>query len=175
MAQLMPLPLSVSCFSKIQIIFTFLIPAHLGSPGKGPLNACVLALFGYDPKRNSDKIALSREGSGLVSDIHTKTTLRTTCVGKRCIYAFSDNKQTKCRCLLAWLLFSSSFMPQYYALLIFCNSTHSCKHLLSFLSIRHFLTFSALLSHQCIFNLKLLKSTVSWSENSSVGHLRTHR
>ena len=34
MAQLMLLPLSVSCFSKIQIGFTFLVPAHLGSPGK---------------------------------------------------------------------------------------------------------------------------------------------
>jgi len=30
----MPLPLTVSCFSKIQIGFTFLVPAHLGSPGK---------------------------------------------------------------------------------------------------------------------------------------------
>ena len=34
MAQLMPLPLTVSCFTKIQIGFTFLVPAHLGSPGK---------------------------------------------------------------------------------------------------------------------------------------------
>jgi len=34
MAQLMPLPLNVSCFSKIQIGFTFLVPAHMGSPGK---------------------------------------------------------------------------------------------------------------------------------------------
>jgi len=33
-AQLMPLPLTVSCSSKIQIGFTFLVPAHLGSPGK---------------------------------------------------------------------------------------------------------------------------------------------
>ena len=41
MAQLMPLPLTVSCFSKIQIGFSFLVPAHLGSPGKGPLNGCV--------------------------------------------------------------------------------------------------------------------------------------
>jgi len=41
MAQLMPLPLTVSCFSKIQIGFTFLVQAHLGSPGKGPLNGCV--------------------------------------------------------------------------------------------------------------------------------------
>jgi len=35
MAQLMPLPLTVSCFIKIQIGFTFLVPAHPGSPGKG--------------------------------------------------------------------------------------------------------------------------------------------
>ena len=41
MVQLMPLPPTVSCFSKIQIGFTFLVPAHLGSPGKGPLNMCV--------------------------------------------------------------------------------------------------------------------------------------
>ena len=34
MAQLMPLPLTVSCFSKIQIGFAFLVPAHPGSPGK---------------------------------------------------------------------------------------------------------------------------------------------
>ena len=34
MAQLMPLPLTISCFSKIQIGFTFLVPAHPGSPGK---------------------------------------------------------------------------------------------------------------------------------------------
>ena len=33
-AQLMPLPLTVSCFSKIQIGFTFLVPAHPGIPGQ---------------------------------------------------------------------------------------------------------------------------------------------
>ena len=32
MAQLMPLPLTVSSFSKIQIGFTFLVPAHPDSP-----------------------------------------------------------------------------------------------------------------------------------------------
>jgi len=41
MAQLMPLPLNVSCFSKIQIGFTFLVLVHPGSPGQGPLNGCV--------------------------------------------------------------------------------------------------------------------------------------
>ena len=33
-AQLMSLPLTVSCFSKILIGFTFLVSAHLGSPGQ---------------------------------------------------------------------------------------------------------------------------------------------
>ena len=41
MAQLIPLPLTVSCFSKIQIGFTFLVPAYPESPEKGPLNRCV--------------------------------------------------------------------------------------------------------------------------------------
>jgi len=34
MAQLMPLPLTVSCFRKIQIGFAFLVPAYPGCPGK---------------------------------------------------------------------------------------------------------------------------------------------
>ena len=42
MAQLMPLPLTVSCFSEIQIDLTFLLPAHPGSPGKRAVNwVCV--------------------------------------------------------------------------------------------------------------------------------------
>jgi len=41
MFQLMSLPLTVSCFSKILISFTFLVPAHPGNPGTGPLNTCV--------------------------------------------------------------------------------------------------------------------------------------
>jgi len=43
-AQLMPLPLTVSCFSTIQIGFTFLVPAHPDSPGKRAVKrvcACV--------------------------------------------------------------------------------------------------------------------------------------
>ena len=42
MAQLMLLPLTVSCFSKIQISFAFLIPAYPGSPGQtARKRACV--------------------------------------------------------------------------------------------------------------------------------------
>ena len=51
MAQLMPLPLSASCFSKIQIGFTFLVLAHPGSTGKRALKrvcvcVCVCLLTG---------------------------------------------------------------------------------------------------------------------------------
>ena len=48
MVQLMPLPLTVCCFSKIQIGFTFLVPAHLGSPGKRLVKrvcVCVCVFF----------------------------------------------------------------------------------------------------------------------------------
>ena len=45
MAQLMPLPLSVSCFSKIQIGFTFLVQTHPCSPGQSVVKrVCVMAL-----------------------------------------------------------------------------------------------------------------------------------
>jgi len=44
MAQLMPLPLTVSCFSKIQIGFTFLVQANPGSPGKRALKRVCVCL-----------------------------------------------------------------------------------------------------------------------------------
>jgi len=46
-AQLMPLPLTVSCFTKIHIGFTFLVPTQLGSPGKMAIKrVCVFCIFG---------------------------------------------------------------------------------------------------------------------------------
>ena len=48
MAQLMPLPLTISCFSKIQTGFTFVVPAHPGSPGQGAVKrVCVCVLYMY--------------------------------------------------------------------------------------------------------------------------------
>jgi len=41
----MPLPLVVSCFSKIQIGFTFLVPAHPGGPGQRAIKrVCVCVI-----------------------------------------------------------------------------------------------------------------------------------
>jgi len=51
MAHLMSLPLRVSCFSKIQIGFTFLVPAHLGSPGQRAVKwvcVCVCVCFSFN-------------------------------------------------------------------------------------------------------------------------------
>ena len=45
MAQLMPLPLAVSCFSKIQIGFAFLAQAHPGSPGKRAVKRVCVCVF----------------------------------------------------------------------------------------------------------------------------------
>ena len=46
MAQLMPLQLTVSCFSKIQFGFAFLVPAHPGSPGNVKrVCVCVVAIY----------------------------------------------------------------------------------------------------------------------------------
>jgi len=47
MAQLMPLPLTVSCFSKIQIGFAFLVPAHPGIPGKGAIKQVCVCVSGF--------------------------------------------------------------------------------------------------------------------------------
>jgi len=45
MAQLMPLPLTVSCFTRIQIGFTSLVPAHPGSPGQRAVKRVCVAVL----------------------------------------------------------------------------------------------------------------------------------
>ena len=73
MAQLVPLPLTVTCFSKIQIGFTFLVPAHLGSLGqRAPLNVCVcvcvcvylLILRSLRARRRQSMVGESTAGGG---------------------------------------------------------------------------------------------------------------
>jgi len=46
MAQLIPLPLTVSCFSKIQIGFTFLVSADPGSPGQKAVKRVCVCILG---------------------------------------------------------------------------------------------------------------------------------
>jgi len=67
-AQLMPLPLTVSCFSKIQIGFTFLVPAHPGSPGQRAVKrACVCVCV----------CLLRCKGKGSLTDLMPKSFLLT--------------------------------------------------------------------------------------------------
>jgi len=47
MAQLMPMPLTVSCFSKVQIGFTFLVLAHPGSPGQRAVKRVCVCVYIY--------------------------------------------------------------------------------------------------------------------------------
>jgi len=61
-AQLMPLPINVSFFSKIQIGFSFLVPAYLGSPGQRAVKrvcvcacVCVCVMSYNGQRRNSTK------------------------------------------------------------------------------------------------------------------------
>ena len=45
MAQLMPLPLTVSCFSKIQMVLPFWYRFTRVVPDKGPLNVCIIIII----------------------------------------------------------------------------------------------------------------------------------
>jgi len=61
MFQLMPLPLTVSCFSIIQIGFAFLVPAHLGGPGERAVKrVCVcVCVYTVQWQRNESTVSLS--------------------------------------------------------------------------------------------------------------------
>jgi len=59
-AQLMPLPLTVSCSSKIQIGFTFPVPTDLGSPGQRAVKrvcVCVCVCVTIYSSQNTHNIA----------------------------------------------------------------------------------------------------------------------
>jgi len=71
MAQLMPLPLTISCFSKIQIGFTFLVPAHLGSPGQRAVKRqCVCVVLACATGEGSAQQQTTEQGE--IEDMTTK-------------------------------------------------------------------------------------------------------
>ena len=66
MAQLMPLRLTVSCSSKIQIGFTFVVLAHLGSPGQRAVKwVCVCASKGDEFLWSGTHISVCLVGSAM--------------------------------------------------------------------------------------------------------------
>ena len=60
MAQLMPLPLTVSCFSKIQIGFAFLVLAHPGSPGQRAVKRVCVSMLHPDLGGSSYEFVIFR-------------------------------------------------------------------------------------------------------------------
>ena len=66
-AQQIPLPLTVSCFSKIQTGLSFLVPAHPGSPGQRAVKrvcvcvcVCVCVLTARRPCKAGRRCCMSR-------------------------------------------------------------------------------------------------------------------
>jgi len=55
MAQLMPLPVTVSCFSKIEIGFTFLVPAYPGSPGQSAIKRLCVCVSRHAKRQTHDE------------------------------------------------------------------------------------------------------------------------
>jgi len=67
MAQLVPLPLTVCCFSKIQIGFAFLVPAHPGSLGQRAVKRmCVCVVYFISPLGMADKYFTNSTGYGVI-------------------------------------------------------------------------------------------------------------
>ena len=86
MAQRISLPLTVSCFSKIQIGFTFLVRAHPGSPGQRAVKrvcvcVCASSLFVICPSvcpSQADVVVKRLEesvGFGMKASFHLSLTV----------------------------------------------------------------------------------------------------
>ena len=69
MAQLMPLPRTVSCSSKIQSGFTFLVPAHPGSPGRRAVKRVCMYVCVVKPLNCGEVLSSSARQIGY---IHTQ-------------------------------------------------------------------------------------------------------
>jgi len=85
MAKRIPLPLTVSCSSKIQIGFTFLVPAHPGSPGQRAVkrvcvcaDVCASEIIGAQ-QISAIMLVAWNSGRTSVSDWRTFPVLRSTC------------------------------------------------------------------------------------------------
>jgi len=87
MAQLMPLPLTVSCFSKIEIGFTFLVPAHPDSRGKMAVKRVCVCVVKKRKKEMACKNKVVGCWCGCLS-------------GARCRLAYGPADDTATHCLM---------------------------------------------------------------------------
>ena len=101
MAQLMlPLPLTVSCFSKIQIGFTFLVPAYLGSPGKrADKRVCVCVSH----SKFVDLLShVQPSSSGCTQRVQLTTRFTSRCWWRKMISGSSSSSSSSSSGLLMW-------------------------------------------------------------------------
>jgi len=89
MAQVMPLQLTVSCFTKIQIDFTFLVPAYLGSPGKRAVKRVCVCVYHFYADINMPRHQLNDESqaagtwlqwSTVIADSSLQSSNRRACI-----------------------------------------------------------------------------------------------
>ena len=102
-AQLMPLPLTVSCSSKIQIVFTFLVPAYPGSPGERAVKrVCVWFVFSASRcagERTVGVVGGDSPGVASVEQLSSRASLAAS-NSSRCVARSTSS--TYSRHLLSW-------------------------------------------------------------------------
>jgi len=107
MALLMPVPLTVSCFSKIQIGFTFLVPAHPGSQAKGAVKrvcyyyydvVCTTLRCGVTSVDADDLVTSLRRLLATPGDRHATELHRQFKVCSHCARTELDSSDVKCVC-----------------------------------------------------------------------------
>ena len=124
MAQLMPLPLIVSCFSKIQIGVAFLVPAHLCSPGKRAIKrVCVC------PWTEKLQDPIQRETAQTKGGIHstcTQTLLAINSYAALCNGVFRGFNKLRLQSLLKpnAQAVSKNKCPKEFGKLPHCYNTH---------------------------------------------------
>ena len=92
-AQLMPLPLTVSCSSKIQIGFTFLLPAHPGSPGQRAVKRLCVENSGAGPSVTVGHGLLRSAGSDVTVGVtHARCSTPSVNVILRLVTAGDDDE-----------------------------------------------------------------------------------
>ena len=145
MAQLMPLPLTVSCFSKIQIGFTFLVLVHTGSPGKRATKCVCVCNVSVNPTAADCKkmcicliSTLSLKKTGLTNIKHrnktdTSSVLRNSTPSSFGLDAGQRLPWSACRVATAWSAVSywNVAISQQYA-----NETHTTDNIMSRRSVK---------------------------------------
>jgi len=96
MAQLMPLPHTVSCVSKIQIGFTFLVPDHPGSPGKRAVKrVCVCVCVSALCTARWERFAVHQDGTHRTTRSRSDWSLRAAYCGQLLISSSSSSSSSR--------------------------------------------------------------------------------